>query len=110
MHILQLSLFFLLIYAAIAQRSTIRNLQARYDAQVDAIFVTWTAPETDRRGKKSIRPISISLILDLQYQIQYRIINRDPPDNDLHYKRVQVTEARLDLPNLQNGDEVEVEV
>jgi ribosomal protein L19 len=37
-------------------------------------------------------------------------MNRDPPDNELHYKRVQVTEARLDLPNLQNGDEVEVEV
>lgn len=48
--------------------------------------------------------------LDIQYQIQYQIVNREPPENELHYKRVQVTEARLDLPNLQNGDEVELEV
>jgi hypothetical protein len=37
-------------------------------------------------------------------------VNREPPDNELHYKRVQTTEAKLDLPDLQNGDEVEVEV
>jgi predicted Holliday junction resolvase-like endonuclease len=32
------------------QRATVRNLQARYDAQQDAIFVTWSSPEQGRTG------------------------------------------------------------
>ncbi|KAI6240067.1 hypothetical protein M3Y99_00491100 [Aphelenchoides fujianensis] len=69
--------------------------EPRYDAQQDAIFVTWNSPQT-REG--------------IQYQIQYRIANRDEPENQWQYKRVQTTEGRLDLPGLRDGDEVEVEV
>ncbi|KAI6235002.1 Collagen alpha-1(XX) chain [Aphelenchoides besseyi] len=73
----------------------VRNLQARYDAQQNAIFITWNSPQPRD---------------DLQYQIQYRIANRDPPENRWQYKRVQTTEGRLDLPGLRDGDEVDVEV
>ena len=102
---------FLLIFALVHSRSlapTVRNLQARYDPQQDAIFVTWNGPQDNegRTGKHLFVVIQFTF-LDLQYQLQYRIVNREPPDNELHYKRVQVTEAKLELPNLQNGDEVE---
>ena len=46
-----------------------------------------------------------------QYQLQYRVTNRHhEPDADWQYKRVETTEARLQLRGLQDGDEVEIEV
>jgi hypothetical protein len=46
-----------LLFVLIEARSlapTVRNLQARYDAQQDAIFVTWNGPSSEDRTGKGI--------------------------------------------------------
>ncbi|CAD5217805.1 unnamed protein product [Bursaphelenchus okinawaensis] len=74
----------------------IRNLHAKFDVQQNFVYVSWTAPK--------VRD-------DVQYQVKYRLSNRDYPGNEWHYSRVRETEAPLDqIKNLKNGDEIEVHV
>ncbi|KAK0397699.1 hypothetical protein QR680_002225 [Steinernema hermaphroditum] len=80
---------------AISTVPSIQNLRARLDSSTDSIFVEWAFA-----GSKH----------NVQFVIRYRVLNR--PDGNLDWKIARTSEemVRLHLPEIRNGDELEVQV
>ncbi|VDK47123.1 unnamed protein product [Anisakis simplex] len=77
------------------QQQAIRNLRARFDNQLDAIFVEWS---------------SEGIADSVTYTVRYRLTNRQSDDSTWKYVRTTDNQARLNLAELRNGDELQVQV
>uniref|UniRef100_A0A1I7ZAW5 Protein-tyrosine-phosphatase n=1 Tax=Steinernema glaseri TaxID=37863 RepID=A0A1I7ZAW5_9BILA len=80
---------------AIAAVPSIQNLRARLDSTTDSIFVEWSFA-----GAKH----------NVQFVIRYRLLNRDDGNLDWKIARTSEEMVRLHLPEIRNGDELEVQV
>ncbi|KAM3718612.1 Sortilin-related receptor [Dirofilaria immitis] len=81
--------------------SRVQNFRARYDHPTDAIYIQWSYPEELQRQ------------LQPQFRIRYRLTNRPVDLFGFDWKYSQVgteLEARLDLNDIRNGDEVQAQV
>uniref|UniRef100_A0A8R1U132 Fibronectin type-III domain-containing protein n=1 Tax=Onchocerca volvulus TaxID=6282 RepID=A0A8R1U132_ONCVO len=81
--------------------SRVQNFRARYDHATDAIYIQWSYPEEVQR---EVQP---------QFLVRYRITNRPESfsEFDWRYSRVGTElEARLDLNDIRNGDELQAQV
>uniref|UniRef100_A0A1I7VF72 Protein-tyrosine-phosphatase n=1 Tax=Loa loa TaxID=7209 RepID=A0A1I7VF72_LOALO len=79
--------------------SRVQNFRARYDHLTDAIYIQWSYPE---QIQNEVQP---------QFRIRYRITNRPDGSSDWKYSQVGTElEARLDLDDVRNGDELQAQV
>ncbi|MFH4973327.1 hypothetical protein AB6A40_000036 [Gnathostoma spinigerum] len=78
------------------QAQIIQDLRARFDSASESIYVEWTTP-----------PSSIGAYL---FNVRYRLTNRPGFDSSWKYARTQNNYVRLDLRDIQNGDEIEAQV
>uniref|UniRef100_A0AC34Q2H6 Fibronectin type-III domain-containing protein n=1 Tax=Panagrolaimus sp. JU765 TaxID=591449 RepID=A0AC34Q2H6_9BILA len=95
-----LALFFLipLIDARGLPEPLVKNLRARYDVSSNSIYVEWDYQET------------VSTSYDTHFVIRYRLINRMSVDSQWKLARTSDRSVRLHLPDIQSGDELEVQV
>uniref|UniRef100_A0A9J2P9B5 Fibronectin type-III domain-containing protein n=1 Tax=Ascaris lumbricoides TaxID=6252 RepID=A0A9J2P9B5_ASCLU len=86
---------FVLLVVGALPTPNVRNLRARFDNQLDAIFVEWSF-EGNSEG--------------VSYTVRYRLTNRQSEDSVWKYVRTTDNQARLNLAEVQNGDELQVQV
>uniref|UniRef100_A0A915A6D4 Fibronectin type-III domain-containing protein n=1 Tax=Parascaris univalens TaxID=6257 RepID=A0A915A6D4_PARUN len=86
---------FVLLVVGELPTPNVRNLRARFDNQLDAIFVEWSF-EGNSEG--------------VSYTVRYRLTNRQSEDSVWKYVRTTDNQARLNLAEVQNGDELQVQV
>uniref|UniRef100_A0A0R3RJ54 Protein-tyrosine-phosphatase n=1 Tax=Elaeophora elaphi TaxID=1147741 RepID=A0A0R3RJ54_9BILA len=81
--------------------SRVQNFRARYDHSTDAIYIQWLYPEETQNEEQ------------VEFVVRYRITNRPDSSSDFDWKYSQVgtdLEARLDLNEIRNGDELQAQV
>ncbi|CAG9532140.1 unnamed protein product [Cercopithifilaria johnstoni] len=81
--------------------SRVQNFRARYDHSTDSIYIQWSYPE---EVQSKVQP---------EFVVRYRITNRPDGFSEFDWKYSQVgtkLEARLDLDEVRNGDELQAQV
>ncbi|KAK6104787.1 Fibronectin type III domain family protein [Brugia pahangi] len=81
--------------------SRVQNFRARYDHPTDAIYIQWSYPD---ERQNDIQP---------HFLVRYRITNRPDGSAEFDWKYSLVgkeLEARLDLDEVRNGDELQAQV
>ncbi|VBB28846.1 unnamed protein product, partial [Acanthocheilonema viteae] len=81
--------------------SRVQDFRARYDHPTDAIYIQWSYPE---KIQHEVQP---------EFMVRYRITNRPDRFSEFDWKYSQVgtkLEAKLDLGEVRNGDELQAQV
>uniref|UniRef100_A0A1I8EGT6 Fibronectin type-III domain-containing protein n=3 Tax=Wuchereria bancrofti TaxID=6293 RepID=A0A1I8EGT6_WUCBA len=81
--------------------SRVQNFRARYDHPTDAIYIQWSYPD---EIQNDVQP---------QFLVRYRITNRPDGSAEFDWKYSLVgreLEAKLDLNEIRNGDELQAQV
>uniref|UniRef100_A0A915PVE8 Fibronectin type-III domain-containing protein n=1 Tax=Setaria digitata TaxID=48799 RepID=A0A915PVE8_9BILA len=81
--------------------SRVQNFRARYDHPTDAIYIQWSYPEEVQREAQP------------KFLVRYRITNRSDGSSEFDWRYTQSgseLEARLDLDEVRNGDELQAQV
>uniref|UniRef100_A0A7E4VST9 Protein-tyrosine-phosphatase n=1 Tax=Panagrellus redivivus TaxID=6233 RepID=A0A7E4VST9_PANRE len=95
---LTLTVFLVELHARNLPEPNVKNLRARFESVSNSIYVEWEYADTTPSN------------YGIGFVVRYRITNRLTPDSQWKLTRTRERVVRLDLQDIQSGDEVEVQV